>query len=380
MDRTTLQNEAVNLGINNPYIVFELPTGAGKSLIAIRIIEEVGGEWNIVLAETVHELNWINEFKKHGKEYLLSKITFFCYQSLHKYKNGKNYIYDEVHHLQSEKRLGLLEDIHLNNVERFIGLSATLTRTQKESIEDVIGKFYLHKITLSQVIDWGILPEPTVYFIGVTLSNTSKYLRYYYGKEKFVMCNEQEYYDRISARIDTLKLKYFASNSEFDRVRWLREANNRKKFLSNCKTRHAREVLKHIKDKRFICFTGSIEQSENLSNGKSIHSKLGKKRSEKLINDFNEGVINSLFATGMLKEGINLDNIEAGLILQLDNTIRYFSQIHGRTLRSKFPEQYVLYVKNTQDETYVKTALEDFNMDYVKFIELKDLKICQNKK
>lgn len=34
------------------------------------------------------------------------------------------------------------------------------------------------------------------------------------------------------------------------------------------------------------------------------------------------------------------------------------------------PEQYVLYVKNSQDEVYVNTALEGFNMDYVEFKEL----------
>ena len=75
----------------------------------------------------------------------------------------------------------------------------------------------------------------------------------------------------------------------------------------------------------------------------------------------------------MLKEGMNLNNIEVGIICQLDNSLRYFSQTHGRILRSELPEQYVLYVKNTQDEVYVTTALDGFNMDYVKFVELKDL-------
>lgn len=375
MTRELLQNEAVKIGINNPYTIFEYPTGIGKSLIAIKIIEKVGGKWNIVLAETVHELNWINEFKKHNKEYLLPNITFFCYQSLHKHKDDENYILDEIHHTaNSTKRLSLLNYIHLNNAKRLIGLSATLTKTQKESIEKVIGKFFLHKITLSQVIEWGILPEPTVYFIGVNLDNTVKNLKYYYGKEKFVMCTEQEYYDRITNRIESLKLAYFASDSEFDKIRWLREANIRKKFLASCKTKHAKELLHKLDNKRLICFTDSIAQSEKLSNGLSIHSKLSKKAVNKLVNDFNNGVIDKLFATGMLKEGVNLTNIEAGVIIQLDNNLRSFIQQLGRSLRAVLPEQYVLYIKNTQDETYIGTVLEEFNMEYVKFVELKDLK------
>lgn len=44
-----------------------------------------------------------------------------------------------------------------------------------------------------------------------------------------------------------------------------------------------------------------------------------------------------------------------------------------RTLRSSFPELYILYIKGTQDEQYIKTCLENFNMDYVKFVKLKEL-------
>jgi len=374
MTREEIQREGLELTKLHYYIMFEWCTGLGKSLVAIQIIELYGGKWNIVLAETNHELNWIEEFKKHNKKYLLDNVTFFCYQSLHKNIEGENYIFDELHHITSEKRLELLQKIHLSNLKRFIGLSATLTRTQKELIEDSIGKFYIHKITLSQAIGWKILPEPTVYFIGVELSNTSKYLKYYFTRDKFIMCTEKEYYDRITSRIETLKKTYFSTQQEFDRIRWLKLANDRKKFLANCKTRHIRELLKYVDNKRFICFTGSIEQSDALSNGLSVHSKIPKKKRIELITDFNNGKIDKLFATGMLKEGINLENIEVGLIIQLDNTLRYFSQTHGRTLRSSFPEQYVMYVKDTQDETYIKTALEDFNMDYVKFIELKNLK------
>ena len=111
-----------------------------------------------------------------------------------------------------------------------------------------------------------------------------------------------------------------------------------------------------------------------MSNGLSIHSKLGKKARELLISNFNEGISNKLFATGMLKEGMNLNNIEVGVIIQLDNNLRSFSQQLGRSLRAILPKQYILYVKDTQDANYVTTALENFNMDYVKFVELKDLK------
>lgn len=373
MTREEIQQDSVELSTIHNNLVLELATGVGKSLAAIQIIEKHKGKWNIVIAETNHELNWIEEFKKHKKATLLKRVTFFCYQSLHKHTGGENYIFDEVHHLFSEKRLNLLSQIHLNNLKHFIGLSATITRKQRESLTEVLGRVHIHKITLSEAIDFGILPEPTVYFIGVKLGNTTKYLKYHFTKDKFVMCNEQEYYDKITARIEVLKKNYFATQQEFDKIKWLSLANSRKKFLAECKTKYARELVKQLGKKRFICFTGSIEQSEQLSNGRSIHSKIPKNKREKLIEDFNTGEISNLFATGMLKEGMNFNNIEAGIIIQLDNVERYFNQLHGRILRSEYPEQYVLYVKDTQDANYVTTVLENFNKDYVKFIEFEEL-------
>lgn len=36
-----------------------------------------------------------------------------------------------------------------------------------------------------------------------------------------------------------------------------------------------------------------------------------------------------------------------------------------RSMRSEFPEMYILYVSNTQDETYINTALEDIDKDLI---------------
>ena len=79
-----IQDYAVELSKTYHRIVFEIATGGGKSLSAIRIIERVGGNWCIVIAEINHELNWRNEFILHGKEHLLQNVTFKCYASIHK--------------------------------------------------------------------------------------------------------------------------------------------------------------------------------------------------------------------------------------------------------------------------------------------------------
>ena len=88
MNKNLIQQNGLELSDTYPYILYEWATGTGKSLLGIKIIEKFSGNWNIVLAETNHELNWINEFKEHGKEHLLKQVKFFCYASLHKYINS----------------------------------------------------------------------------------------------------------------------------------------------------------------------------------------------------------------------------------------------------------------------------------------------------
>lgn len=372
--KNSIQNHGLTLIDKHSNILYEWATGIGKTLLAIKIIEKTNEHWNIVLAEVIHEINWIDEFKKFNKEHLLEKVSFFCYASLHKHTKNTNYIFDEAHHLTSDKRLNLLRQIQSNGVKRIIMLSATLSRSQKIVIKDIIGNFYIDKISLSDAIDKKILPEPTVYFIDVSLDNTKKVYTFNFNKDKSIKCTAKEFYNKSTERIEWLKQKYFTTRQEFDKVKWLSYANKRKQFLSDYKTSYAKILLNKLTDKRLICFTGSIEQSKKLSNGASIHSKLSKQERTELLNSFNNGDINQLFATGMLKEGQNLSNIEAGIIIQLDNTERYFTQVHGRTLRSLFPEQYVLYVKDTQDEVYVETAIENFNKDFVKFISIQEFK------
>lgn len=359
---------------NNENTIIEFCTGFGKSLVAIQIIEKLGSKWCIVIAESNHEQNWIDEFIKHNKQHLLPNITFLCYQSLKKHLNEENYIFDEVHNLKSDRRLEYLQDIKDNKLKNFIGLSATLTIPHKLIFQYILGHINIHKISLSTAIENNILPEPKIYFIGLELDNIKAIHKFHWTADKFVMCTELDFYNKISARIEYFKLKFFNSHNTFDKNKWLKCANDRKKFLANTKTHYVKHLIKtKFQNKRLICFTGDIAQSEILSNGASIHSKMHKSDIKALILAFNEGNVNHLYTTKMLKEGVNLNNIEVGIIVQLDNNLRYFSQITGRTMRALAPEQYVFYVKDTQDEIYVKTAIEGFNEEYIQFINYNTL-------
>lgn len=374
LNRDEVQKKVVQLSNEYSYLILEHPTGFGKTLSAIKIIENNNEFWNICIAETNHELTWKDEFKKHNKEFLLTRVRFFCYQSLHHYIKEENFIFDEIHKLQSDIRLNLLEEIKQSNLKRFIGLSATLSRKQKENLNFIIPNIHYYKINLDKAIEDGVLPEPIVYLVELELNDTDKNVKFNFTKDKFKFVTEKEWYDLKTTWIEKLKFKFFSSQDGFDKIKWLRNGNERKKYLAEVKSKYAKILLMKLRDKRLICFANNIPQANYLSGNKMcIHSKIGKKDREQILTDFNEEKINKLFAVGMLREGVNLTNIEAGVIVQLDNVERTFFQVMGRVLRSKFPELYILYIKGTQDEQYIKTCLENFNMNYVKFVKLKEL-------
>lgn len=369
MTREDFQRTILN--DNNPKVLIEMATGTGKTLTAISLIEKYGGNWGIVVAETAHINNWKEEFKKWNKEHLLSKVTIFCYASLHKYLNLNNYVFDETHHLFAPKKILLLHKIN-KTLERFIGLSATVTRYQKDKLRHTIGDFKEFKLSLSEAIDHNILPEPKIFLLGIDLTDYDRICKYHFTKEKYIMLSELEWYNKKSDQIDRYKSLYFETRNPNDERRWMMAALQRKNFLSDVKTRYARILIRKLQNRRLITFCGSIAQAESLGAKLALHSKLSKEKQDVILTEYLSGTTNNIFVKGMLKEGINIPGIEAGIIVQLDNNTLNFVQKLGRSLRSDSPEQYVLYVKNTQDSKYVDTALEGFNMEYVKFIDFKE--------
>ena len=131
-------------------------------------------------------------------------------------------------------------------------------------------------------------------------------------------------------------------------------------YMMNFLVNH--QNLNIIKDKKFICFAGSVPQAKELGGDGAVHSS--NKKNDEIIQAFNEGETKSIYAVNMLKEGINLSDIEASLIIQLSSKELDIVQRTGRILRAKEqPEQYIIYYKNTQDEKYLGNVLKLFDVE-----------------
>lgn len=405
MTRAEIQKRAVELMRDTPLLILQWCTGLGKSKAAIDIIKDLSKDRIdilLVVSEIAHKENWKKEFLKWGLP-SNAGILIETYASL---KNHKKEVYDliildEAHHAGSDLRMEVLEEIKSKKV---LALSATLPSEMGFKLGLLYGrKMSSFKVSLQQAIDWGILPKPKLYLIPMTLDNTrltqiiieewgrkekrrtvkcSISERWTYMKDKAtyphmrleIECTELQKYLYLSDQIEFWKRKFLKTMNGGVKNKWLRFGSERKRFLGSLKDNTAKKVLTLIKDKRYICFCSSIEQAEKLGGNNSIHSK--KKGALNTIEDFNNKKINNLFVIGMIQEGQNLVDTGVGIVIQLDGQERAFIQKSGRTMRVEDPVLFILYYKDTRDEEYLQTALEDINPDYITEVtDLSEIKI-----
>lgn len=407
MTKDDVQREAVELMKEHNNVMLQWCTGLGKSKAAIDIVKSLFYEHLmsetkqdkpfkilLVVAETTHKKNWKDEFDKWKVEdYIWDKmVSVDTYASLknHRDKQYDLVILDEGHHSGSELRLDILEDL---KAEHVLVLSATLPASVILQLNRIFGEFVNFKISTQQAIDWGILPKPKIYLIPLELDNTNPNQviieergtaiiktkiqctmkdRWNYLKDKFhypnlrleISCTEAQKNEWYDTKIEYWRNLFMRNRNKVIKNKWLQYGSQRKRYLGELKKGQAAYLLAKLAGKRYVCFCSSIEQANELGGENAIHSEK-KKGSLAIIDRFNNKEINSLYAVGMIQEGQNLTDIEAGIIIQLDGQERAFVQKSGRAMRANEPEIYILYYKRTRDEEYLKKALEGINPEYI---------------
>lgn len=401
MTRQEIESESIRLMSLHKNMLYTWATGCGKTRQAILKIDSLStGNVLICTSEVAHQQNWVREFQKWRFNKPLVNVNIICYASLKKYK----YTYwdvlvlDECHHIATDIREECLDTIEAGSV---IALSATVNQDTKYALQKLYGDFYEFKITMQQAIDWDILPKPKINLIPLKLNltgNDQTYVitrgnskrrkkivcdskdRWIYIKDKVkypdleltVRCSEWAKYAYLCERFEYLKKRYIATKNEAIKNMWLHCGSDRKRYLSDRKTKYAQVIIdKLLKDYRHIVFCGDILQADALGGANAIHSKVDMPQSN--VARFNNGETNSLYAVGMLTEGMNLKDIEKGMIIQLDGQERGFIQKLGRILRSEEPEIYILYFSQTRDEEYLKKAIEGINKEYINEINYDEI-------
>lgn len=359
MERTKLQKKAAEALFEHKRLLCQWSTGTGKTGIALEYIKAHPNCRCLILVPEKNNIdNWIAEFEKFGVG--MWNVTIICYASMHKHQfsNWDLIVYDEVPHLNTEKKIKIAQSI---STERVLALGAHLTDEQREALRLIYGPFVVSTISLETSIEHGFLPTPEVIVCHMDIEDIPKKFRH-----KGKLLSAREYYEMLCDKIRWAVDNYNERSTPQNKRRMLSYGVERKRFLGELKTNAMDLLCEKLQqeNKRYICFCSSVAQAQRLGGNHAYTSKTPK--CNDVLRRFNEHQIDSIYVVGKLIEGQNLNDIECGVICQMGGTARITIQEIGRVLRGKQPKVYVTIFDNTKDDCFLGILTNNIPSNYIK--------------
>lgn len=336
--------------------VVVLPTGAGKTILAMLAMERVGRPTLIVVPTLNLLYQWHKELSERfglpigllgGGHHDRQDITVTTYDSAapHTEFHGRKFgllIFDECHHLPSPSYKFIAE----GSIAPYrLGLTATPERTDgREGIlYDVIGP--LRYSVGIEVLQGKYLADYETELVDVPLTDEEQQ-RYdvaratyisFIRSERIVMSSPEGWRQFImrSQRNDEGR-KAFAAWREQRRIA----------FTSRAKLDVLWEIVVRHRRDRVIVFTGDNETVYKLSRWLLVpaitHHTPGPERVQ-ILGAFSRGEWPVLLTSKVLNEGVDVPEANVGVVLSGSSSVREHVQRLGRILRHRPDKRAVLY-------------------------------------
>ena len=349
------QSEALEKWRGNGYRgVVSLPTGAGKTVLGIAGIAELG-VWSLVVVYTREQVKqWIEAVKRflrpgdvvgayYGEEKRLAPITITTYQTAYRRMASlarlfRLVVFDEAHHLPADKfkaiALGMPAPYRL-------GLSATIEREdgKHEEIFPLIGGVVYH-ITPGELTRRGYLAPFIIRRIRVDLLGEER-RRYEELRKRFQALARGRTFDRLLED---------ASKGDKSAVEALRIHADMRSLIHNSRAKIdkvidiARSELS--RGSKIIIFTQYKRQAEEIASRLGallLHGDVPKQFRDEALRRFKEEERGVLVVTTVGDEGIDIPDANVGIIVSGTGSRRQFVQRLGRLLRPSGGKTAILY-------------------------------------
>ncbi|RLI91047.1 MAG: ATP-dependent helicase [Candidatus Altiarchaeales archaeon] len=363
------QRKAVDSWLKSKRGIIVLPTGSGKTLVAVNIIFELNvpslivvptldlvRQWRSVLRESFDME--IGEYS--GEEKILRPVTVATYDTAYLCAEelGNKFlllVFDEVHHLPSE---GYRHIAEMFCSPYRLGLTATYERADG-----------LHG-ELPRLVGGVVFEEKVSRLSGKHLAEYS--LKRIYteltDEEKIEYKKNYDYY-RNYLRTHNISLRS-ARDFKFFIMRTGRDPEARKALLARHRARKialnsssklrvlSRLLQKHSKD-RVIIFTEHNDLVRMISHKFLIPSIIHTTRKEErqdVLEKFKHGIYPRIVSSKVLDEGVDVPEANIGIILSGTGSKREFIQRLGRILRKKGNKKAVLYEIVSRETTEVRSS------------------------
>jgi len=371
------QSEALKKWIENKYRgVIALPTGSGKTVIALAAIGELNERTLIVVYTREQMFQWqdkIVEFLDipssyiglyYGDEKRIAPITISTYQTAYRHihvlsKHFTLLIVDECHHLPADKFKIIAEN---SFAPKRMGLSATVIREdgKHEELFPLMGGIVYYK-TPEDLALKGYLAPYTIHQVYVRLTPEErreyrelvKLYRELTGGLQFNQVLEEAMKGNERAQ-EALKvhskLRQIIAKAEMKKqaVKWIVE-----------------DELK--RGSKILVFTQYVDQAKELGRilgAPVLTGDVETRERKRILNEFRSGRSRVLVVTTVGDEGLDIPDVNVGIIVTGTGSRRQFIQRLGRLLRPREGKVAKLY------EIIVKGTLEEFQAQRRKRIEI----------
>lgn len=340
-NRESIQKEAYDSSIHKHRRTIALSVGTGKTKVALDIAESYTKIYVVISKKNMKD-NWLKEQEKHKSSVHLNFVTYVSLPKLNP-SSVDLLILDEAHSV-TESHYKWLSEKYKGSI---LGLTGTPPKYGiKKAMLDRFFPICYEKYE-DDIIDLSIINDYRIVVHGLELDST-KNIKVLHGKnkEKHFYTSEVKIYDWAKTKDSLIIL---ANLSKF------------KTKLSYIKR------LVATSDKKTIVFVNQKKQADSL--GDSYHSD--NPNSEDNLTLFQSGIIKHLYCIQQLNEGVNIKDLECGIIMHAYANPRITRQRIGRTLRlspDKVCTVHVLCYKNTIEEAWVNEALADYDQSKIKYV------------
>lgn len=348
--------------------VVSLPTGAGKTILAILAMEKVQRSTLIVVPtidlleqwyNVVYEFFGIKAGQLGGGSKEIKSLTISTYDSAHLYVEsiGNRFgfiIFDECHHLPAPQYKFIAE---ASLAPYRLGLSATVERA--DGLESIIYDLLGEKVYHGYIVEMAnnVLAPYDVVTLEVPMSDKEQ--EQYESERKIYINFIRRNRISMSSRDGWQNFLFMASRSK-EGMRAIKAHREQKKLAqaSSEKIIVLFKLLEKHKQQKSIVFTDDNALAYKIGTQFILpvlthQTKLVERK--KILQEFKSGDLRVIVTSKVLNEGVDVPDATIGIVLSGGGGVREHVQRLGRILRQKPGKRAILYevISKNTSEYYV---------------------------
>ncbi|MFQ6117069.1 MAG: DEAD/DEAH box helicase family protein [Candidatus Bipolaricaulia bacterium] len=363
--------------------VVVLPTGAGKTYVALAAIDKLNRDRiskpspTFIIVPTLDLVDqWISELRGSfnveigeytGRSKVLKPITVATYDSayIHAEHLGNRFkflIVDEVHHLPAENYRQIAQAFA---APYRLGLTATYEREDElhKALPELLGgKIFevgVKELAGKHLAEYRVetFKLPLAAEERAAYTEQSKVFADYIRSSRIRMTGPQDFQKIIlRSGSDPRAWKAVRAQSEARKIA----------YNSQTKLEKLRELLEEHRGDRLIIFTRYNDLVYRISQRfliPAITYRTGKEERRQVLQGFKDGTYQAIVSSQVLDEGVDVPEANVGIILSGTGSSREFIQRLGRILRPAPGKRAILYELVSAETGEVRTASKRKNRD-----------------